>query len=149
MIIQSISALYVRDLQKLKIEIELYQFEEKMWVINQSILNSGGNLCLHIIGNIKTFIGNGLCQNGYVRQRELEFSKKNVSKADLFKEIEETIQIVKNGLSELTISQLDKPFPLKIGEDKTSVIHTLLHLHAHLNYHLGQINYHRRLLDFK
>ena len=87
MIIQSISALYVRDLQKLKTEIELYQFEEKMWVINQSILNSGGNLCLHIIGNLKTFIGNGLCQNGYVRQRELEFSKKMFQKLIYLKKL--------------------------------------------------------------
>lgn len=76
---------FERDHQKLKKEIELYQHEESIWVVNEDIANSGGNLCLHIIGNLNAYIGIGLAKTDYVRKRELEFSMKNVAKPELTK----------------------------------------------------------------
>jgi len=147
MVVEVLKELFKRDLNKLKVEIDLYKNESSMWEIEHSIKNSGGNLCLHIIGNLKNYIGNGLAQIGYVRQREFEFTGKFVDRNDLNKHIDETIQIVDQGLSAITDKQMGDNFPIKIWEKETGMIFTLIHLHSHLTYHLGQINYHRRILD--
>ncbi|WP_053970352.1 DUF1572 family protein [Mangrovimonas sp. ST2L15] len=147
MVIESLKELYNRDLNKLKKEIELYKNDTTLWKIENSIKNSGGNLCLHIIGNLKTYIGNGLAQIDYVRQRDLEFSSRFVERKELYEKIDETIQIVGQGLSKITDEQLTETFPIIIWENKTEMAFTIIHLHSHLNYHLGQINYHRRILE--
>ena len=72
--------LYSRDLNRLKVEIEFYQKEESLWKIDKNISNSGGNLCLHLVGNLNTYIGAELGKTGYVRQRDLEFSLKDIPK---------------------------------------------------------------------
>jgi len=140
--------LYRRDLLKLKKEIERYSDDSILWIIENSIKNSGGNLCLHLIGNLKAFIGVGLAGSDYVRQRDFEFAGKDVPREELYAQIDETIKIIDEGLSSLTDEQFSNGlFPIKIWKEKTGMAFTLMHLHAHLNYHLGQINYHRRLLD--
>ena len=147
MIVEALKELYNRDLNKLKKEIELYNNDSTIWKTEHSINNSGGNLCLHLVGNLKTYIGDGLAQTGYVRQREFEFSGKFVDRKELLKQVDETIQIVNQGLSNITNEQLSGNFPIVIWEKETGMVFTLMHLHSHLNYHLGQINYHRRILD--
>ncbi|MFC3159926.1 hypothetical protein SAMN05443633_11498 [Chryseobacterium arachidis] len=57
MITESIKSLFTRDLNKLKTEIESYQNEEVIWKIDKNILNSAGNLTLHLVGNISHFVG--------------------------------------------------------------------------------------------
>lgn len=149
MIVQSLLNLYSRDLQKLHTEIEAYTSETKLWTIDGNILNSGGNLCLHLIGNLKTYIGNGLSEINYKRDREFEFAGKHVSRQKLLEDISQTTQIVHDALHGLTEEQLKGDFPILIWKEKTGMIFTLIHLHSHLNYHLGQINYHRRLIDME
>ncbi len=145
---QALIELYQRDLNKLKKEISLYNSESNMWITDLEITNSGGNLCLHLIGNLKTFIGAALANSGYIRQRELEFSAKDIRRSDMLTEIDETIDIVTQGLNQLSEEQMiNSTFPIKIWAHETNMPFTLIHLHSHLNYHLGQINYHRRLLD--
>ena len=147
MIVKDLITLITRDLSKLKNEIELYKNEDIVWHIEQSIANSAGNLCLHLIGNLKTYIGTGIGNINYVRNRDLEFSAKNVPKTILLKEIDDTIVVVQTALQNLKESDLDKDFPILIWDQSTTIGLTLLYLLSHLNYHLGQINYHRRLLD--
>lgn len=146
MIQEALKKLYIRDLTKLKTEIQSYKDEASLWRTTGDIKNSGGNLCLHLIGNLKAFIGNGLADIGYERQREFEFSGKDVDRVELYKQIEETIDVVSHGLDQLTEEQLAGKFPIIIWKEATGMTYTLIHLHAHLNYHLGQINYHRRML---
>ena len=55
--------------------------------------------------------------------------------------------MVETGLDNLTEDQLGGDFPMIIWEKPTPADYTLVHLATHLNYHLGQVNYHRRLLD--
>lgn len=95
----------------------------------------------------KNLLGNGIGKIGYIRQRELEFSGKFISKKDLLREIDETIEIVIQSLNKITDEQLNENFPLIVWENETGMAYTIIHLHSHLNYHLGQINYHRRILD--
>ncbi|PWN64900.1 DinB superfamily protein [Chryseobacterium oncorhynchi] len=145
--IESLRSLYNRDLNKLKAEIEAYQHEENLWKTDKSISNSAGNLCLHLVGNLSHFIGAQLGNTGYVRHRELEFSLKDIPKAELIEKIEATTIIVDSVLSQLPEADLRKEYPLVVFEDKMTTDFFLIHLIAHLDYHLGQINYHRRLLD--
>jgi len=147
MVIETLKTIFNRDLEKLKTEIELYHHEENLWITEKGIANSVGNLCLHLIGNLNTYIGKEFGKTNYVRNRELEFSQKNVDRTELIKKLEETMTIVQDALSKIKEDDLEKEYPLLVFDKKTSVEYFLVHLSTHLSYHLGQINYHRRLLD--
>ena len=147
MITESLRSLFNRDLNKLKTEIEAYQKEENLWKIDKNIANSAGNLTLHLVGNINHFIGAQLGNTGYVRHRELEFSLKDVPRAELIEKVEATIAMIDSVLLQLSEEDLKKEYPLVVFESKMTTDYFLIHLVAHLDYHLGQINYHRRLLD--
>ncbi|NML68932.1 DinB family protein [Chryseobacterium sp. RP-3-3] len=147
MIIESLRSLYSRDLNKLKTEIESYRNESSIWKTDKNIANSAGNLCLHLVGNLNTYFGTELGNTGYIRNRELEFSLKDVPRTELIEKVMATISMVDDVLSRLTSEDLEKEYPLVIFEDKMTTGYFLIHLITHLDYHLGQINYHRRLLD--
>lgn len=147
MLIDTLQTLFGRDLRKLKAEIELYQTESNLWLIEKGIANSAGNLCLHLVGNLNTYVGATIGKSNYVRNRELEFSAKQVARSELIKMVEETIEIVKSSLDELDDTTLNKEYPVLVFAEKTSMGFMLVHLTTHLAYHLGQVNYHRRLLD--
>lgn len=138
---------FERELLKLKEEISLYQNENDLWVLHPGITNSGGNLCLHLIGNLNHFIGATLGHSGYIRQRELEFSSKNVPRSEILAAIDNTIPIVLKTISSLTDDRFEENFPLDKHGKTVKTNYMVLHLLTHLNYHLGQINYHRRLLS--
>lgn len=147
MIIESLKSLFNRDLNKLKTEIELYQNESTIWAIDKNISNSAGNLCLHLIGNLNTYIGAEIGKTGYVRDRPLEFSLKDIPKSELILKIENTIEVINNTLDLLTEKDLEEVYPQIVFEKEMTTGFFLIHLSTHLAYHLGQINYHRRLLD--
>ena len=146
MINQEIYNLFERDLNRLIKEIENYENEESLWVIKEGINNSGGNLTLHLIGNLRTYIGKNLGYVAYTRDREAEFSSKNIPKETLLDMLEETKSIVLIILNSLTIKDLDKIYPEEVLGYEMTTQYFLIHLYGHLNYHLGQINYHRRML---
>ncbi len=145
--ITTIRSLYTRDLEKLATEIAAYNDVKNLWITDGKITNSAGNLCLHIVGNLNTFIGHGIGKTGYIRHRDGEFGDKDIPRAQMISDIHELKGIVDRALSNLTEADLTKKFPIKIWKNQTGMMYTLMHLHSHLNYHLGQINYHRRLLD--
>lgn len=149
MLIETLKSLFERDLIKLKFEIESYQDESKIWEIDKNISNSAGNLCLHLIGNLNTYIGAEIGKTGYIRNRPLEFSLKDIPKAELIQKIEETLIVVNNALDSLTENDLEAIYPQIVFEKEMTTGFFLVHLSTHLAYHLGQINYHRRLLDFR
>ena len=139
--------IYGRDILKLKDEINKYKEEKMLWVTAAGINNSGGNLCLHLVGNLNHFIGAILGNSGYKRERDKEFSLKDIPVAQLTVMIERTREVVVNTLSGMTETDLELDFPHKIFDQENKTGFVLLHLLAHLNYHIGQINYHRRLLE--
>lgn len=147
MITTPLRSLYQRDLNKLKTEVEAYQNEENLWRIDKNISNSAGNLCLHLIGNLNHFIGTHLGNTNYIRHRELEFSLKDIPRTELIEKIEATAAMIDSVLSQLPETEMEKEYPLIVFEDKMTTGYFLIHLLSHLDYHLGQINYHRRLLD--
>ncbi|AXB56946.1 DUF1572 family protein [Flavobacterium fluviale] len=148
MLIETLKILFNRDLNKLKFEIESYEYENQMWAVNNDISNSGGNLCLHLIGNLNTYIGAEIGKTGYIRNRPLEFSSKDIPRSELIQKIEDTIIVVNNALEILNEKDLNAIYPQIVFEKEMTTGFFLVHLSTHLAYHLGQINYHRRLLDF-
>jgi hypothetical protein len=147
MLVQELKKVIIKDLAKLNEEIGLYRYEENLWKIEKGIANPAGNLCLHLVGNLNTYFGAVIGKTGYTRNRDQEFSLKNVPQKDLLKMVEGTITVVDNVLSSMTDEQLQEEYPLLVLKEKTSTGYFFFHLASHLGYHLGQINYHRRLID--
>lgn len=147
MLIDTLKTLFTRDLNRLKAEIKQYSKEENLWKVEGSIANSAGNLCLHLIGNLNTYIGKELGNTNYVRNRDAEFSLKGVPKKELLQKIDDTIEVVNKSLQNLDENSLMQVYPILVFDQKTTTEFLLVHLTTHLTYHLGQINYHRRLID--
>ncbi|MBB5394405.1 DinB family protein [Mucilaginibacter sp. AK015] len=147
MITDTLRKLIIRDLETLKLEIQAYQNEEKLWYIEKGILNSTGNLCLHLVGNLNTYFGADFGKSGYIRNRPDEFSLKNIPRAELVDKIDQAIVMIGNTLNAITEEQLSEISTA--GNFSTDVTNEyfFVHLATHLSYHLGQVNYHRRLLD--
>ena len=146
MLPKTLIKLFNRDLTKLQEEINNYSEGDELWKVTNEITNSAGNLALHIVGNLNHFIGAVLGNTGYIRQRDLEFSSKNIPKDILINQIEETKTMIDNTLQNLSEEDLQKEYKRRPFEDYMTTEYFLVHLSMHLAYHLGQINYHRRLL---
>ena len=142
----SIKQILLRDLSNLEKEIAEYANEEDIWLVKGEIKNSAGNLALHICGNLQHFIGAIVGQDGYIRKREEEFAKKNVTVLELLTEIRTTKSAIEKALDKLTDDKLEERYPLEVFGKPMTFSYFLIHLSGHLMYHLGQINYHRRLL---
>lgn len=147
MIRETLQDLFERDLLRLIKELELYQLENNIWLTSPGIANSAGNLCLHLIGSLNGYIGVALAKTDYKRQRDLEFSSKDISRSNLLKRLKETMAMVRIGLGNVSDESIKESFPINILDKTATTEFALIHLLTHVNYHLGQVNYHRRLLD--
>lgn len=143
---ESLIKIFDRDLQKLEDEINLFPSDDLLWKIGGDIKNSAGNLCLHICGNLQFFIGAILGATDYKRNRELEFSAKGLSKKDLVAEIQRTKKAVIMTLAKLDLFLLEREYPMQVFNYSMTTTFFMIHLASHLSYHLGQVNYHRRLI---
>ncbi len=144
--IQSLQTIYLRDLTRLAEELRQYPTEESVWRVQEGIINPGGNLCLHLCGNLRHFIGAVLGNDGYIRNRDEEFSSKNIARQSLLDEIDLTKQAISKTLPALPQEKLNQNYPIDVFGKPMTTLFFLLHLSAHLGYHLGQVNYHRRLV---
>ena len=147
MLKETLPGLFERELNKLKEELNLYHEENEIWLLKGAISNSAGNLCLHLIGNLEHLIGATLGRTGYIRKREEEFALKNIPRIEMLNSIDHVMDVINSTFSELQESDFNKKFPLEKHGEIVTTEYMLLHLLTHLNYHLGQINYHRRLIN--
>ncbi|MDP9076085.1 MAG: DUF1572 domain-containing protein [Bacteroidota bacterium] len=137
---------YERDLLKLRDEVKNFRDEYNLWRTKEGVSNSAGTLVLHLLGNLNFGIGTQIAKNGYVRDREYEFSATDVPREELIAGINNLIEVVKSALTGISREKLDEIYPQdKFGQKSTAYYLTLFH--GHLNYHLGQINYLRRILE--
>jgi hypothetical protein len=60
--------------------------------------------------------------------------------------LRQTITMLETTLPTLTSAVLEETYPLEVLGYPMSTQYFLIHLYGHLNYHLGQVNYHRRLV---
>ena len=135
-----------RELLSLAGEVEAYPDDEALWAEHSGVANPGGTLALHCVGNLQNFIGATLGGTKYVRLREEEFRRRDLSKADLLDEIATTRRVVSTCLAALDAEAMQREFPIAFGELRLRSDVFLCHLLSHLSYHLGQIDYHRRLV---
>lgn len=142
-----LSSFYSRDLRKLIEEINLFTNEENLWVTANGVKNSAGNLALHITGGMNYLIGTQLANTGYVPNRDVEFTTKGVPRAELVAGLEALITLIHNTLTTLTPQQMEEDFPLPFDGAVRSNTYILVQLLAHVNYHLGQVNYLRRMIE--
>jgi len=140
----ALRVMILRELRALDREIAAYPDDDSIWLTPPGISNSTGTLVLHLTGNLRHFIGTVFGKTGYVRNREAEFSTKNLSREKLRSEVQATIGELDLILDRLGEDQLVGPF--MFGERQVRTADSLVHLAVHLGYHLGQIDYHRRLL---
>jgi hypothetical protein len=143
---EALIIVFTRSLNKLKEEVLSYENEDLLFSTQEGISNSGGNLAMHLTGNLRYFIGAVLGKSGYIRNREEEFSGR-FTKEQIVSDIEESIDVVSRTLITLSADDLAKNYPEKVLAIDITTEVFLFHLLGHLNYHLGQINYHRRLIN--
>jgi uncharacterized damage-inducible protein DinB len=141
-----IRVVMLRDLRALGREVAAYPDDASLWHQIPGITNSGGTLALHLAGNVRHFVGAVLGGSGFVRDRDAEFTRRDVSRAELAALIEAAIAEVDQALTPLTDAELAAPYPLEIGGNRYTTARWLTHLVSHLAYHLGQMDYHRRIV---
>ncbi|HJR15651.1 MAG TPA: DinB family protein [Gemmatimonadales bacterium] len=146
MLQESIAAILDRDLRALRREVEAYPNEQALWQEVPGIANVAGTLVLHLAGNVQHYVGARLGQTGYIRNRPAEFTRRDVSRAELVREIEAARAAVRSALSGSTVPNLEAEFPEVVGSAKVNTGDYLVHLATHFAYHLGQIDYHRRVV---
>jgi uncharacterized damage-inducible protein DinB len=146
MLTETLRSIYKRDLELLREEIAKFGGSGDLWCVSGEVTNSAGNLCLHICGNLQHFLGAVLGESGYGRNRDAEFSRKDVNAEGLLAEIDATAAAVDSTLAGLGEEDLAKTYPIEVFGHPMTTEYFLVHLATHLNYHLGQINYHRRLI---
>ena len=142
-ILTSLNDLFTRDISTFIRELSEFP-EEKLWTAPEGIANCGGVLAQHITGNLNHFIGHGLGSTGYVRERDREFIAGGRPKEELIADLERTRTMVSDVLARLDPATLDQPFPIASPFDMNT-FGTLMQLYQHLGYHLGQMNYLRRM----
>jgi len=145
--IENITKIYLRELNTLLSEISAFKEEENLWKVSGSIKNSAGNLCLHLLGNLNTYICKNLGTKQYIRDRPAEFENKNIPRSVLTDQLNELISELSITLSQMEEAKLSDMYPENTLGYPMTVEYFLIHLIAHLNYHLGQINYIRRVLE--
>jgi uncharacterized damage-inducible protein DinB len=144
--VQAIREILLRELGRLRQEVELYASDEAVWREAPGISNPGGTLVLHLVGNLRHFVGATLGGTGYVRDRDAEFARRGVPRSELARLIDAAVEEVGATLARLEDDALPRPYPLPaLGREDTTGFF-LVHLTQHFTYHLGQVNYHRRLL---
>ncbi len=142
--IRDFATIFLRDLDTLRQEVELYPDDAALWKTIPGLPNSGGTLALHLAGNLRHFIGGVLGETGYVRDRDAEFSTRALSRIDLIALIDAARSEVAKTLQGLGESVLDAAYPTLLMGRSIPTRRFLLHLATHLTYHLGQLDYHRR-----
>ncbi len=145
-IANELARLFRRDLTRLGQHIEAFPTEQSVWQVLPGITNSGGNLTLHLEGNLREYIGRQLGSIAYKRERPLEFSSKGIAKNDLIRRIGEVREMIPAVIESLSSEQLEKQFPEVIQGVPMSTQQFLVHLYGHLNWHLGEMDYLRRIL---
>lgn len=142
----ALRAVMLRELRALRREVESYAGDADLWREVPGIANPGGNLVLHLAGNIQYFVGAVLGKTGYVRDRDAEFAQRNVPRGKLLTEVDRAIAALEHGFERLTDADLAQPYPEAVGGVTSSTGALLAHFAAHLAYHLGQLDYHRRMV---
>jgi uncharacterized damage-inducible protein DinB len=146
MLVMAVAAILDRDLRTLAREVAAYPDEEALWRTPAGIANSAGTLVLHLTGNIEHFMGAKLGGSDFVRDRAREFSDRDVPRTALLGRIEAARAAVRAAAERTGDERQDEDYPEAVGGVRVALADLLVHLVSHLGYHLGQVDYHRRVV---
>ena len=145
MLSTELAALYTRDLGRLLQELRAFPDTPALWKVAPGVTNAAGTLALHLEGNLREYVGRQLGGIDYKRDRPLEFSARGVEQDELIGRIEAVREMVPRVIGALAPAALGATYPEPYDGASLSTRHFLIHLSAHLSYHLGQIDYLRRV----
>ncbi len=145
-IANAVGALIARELVSLQRELEAYPHESQIWAKPPGVPNAAGTLALHLAGNLQHFLGAVLGATGYERNRPAEFERRDVSRAELLAELDRAISAVRETTMHLREDVLMLEYPEPVGGVRVQTGEYLVHLLSHCAYHLGQVDYHRRVV---
>ena len=146
MLSSELAALFARDIARLVQELRAFPDTASLWKTAPGVTNAAGTLALHLEGNLREYIGRQLGQIAFTRDRPLEFSARGVEQADVIARLDAVHDMVPRVIRQLTAAQLDADYPELMYGKAMSARQLLIHLLGHLNYHLGQIDYLRRVV---
>jgi uncharacterized damage-inducible protein DinB len=112
--------------------------EGSVWQRPNESCNSIANLLLHLAGNVRQWIVNGIGGEPVERDRAAEFSARNGSSAAaLFDNLESAVEEADAVLARLTADDLTRPCDIQGRE--TTVLAAIYHVVEHFAMHTGQI----------
>ena len=144
MLIDAVRACLVRDLEGLAAEVGGYPDDAAVWAEAAGFANSTGTLVVHCCGSLRHFIGTVLGGSGYVRTRDAEFTVRDLPRSELQLLLAVTGDEVVRGLDTVDRATLGHQYPAEVMGGHLPTDQMLVHLVAHLAYHLGQADCHRR-----
>ncbi|HXG87456.1 MAG TPA: DinB family protein [Vicinamibacterales bacterium] len=145
MLSKELAALFSRDLRRLTQEIEAFPDTQSLWKTVPGVTNAAGTLALHLEGNLREYIGRQLGRIAYTRDRPLEFNARGVEQQELVARLAAVAAFIPGVVEQLSDNTLNAPFPEQVLGVSLSSRQFLVHINGHLNYHLGQIDYLRRV----
>ncbi len=146
LLLSALSTIIARDIRALRREVEAYPDERLLWAQVPGLPNSAGTLVLHLAGNLQHYFGAVLNNTGYLRDRPAEFARRNVPRSTLLAELDAAVLAVHDALVTLDEEAANREFPEEVAGTRPVTGSFLVHLAVHLGYHLGQIDYHRRMV---
>ncbi|HEY9505479.1 MAG TPA: DUF664 domain-containing protein [Gemmatimonadales bacterium] len=146
MLAAAVAAILDRDLQALAREVAAYPDERALWETPPGITNSAGTLALHLAGNVRHYLGAQLGGTGYVRDRPAEFASRNVPRRTILAQIDEARAAVRAAAARTGADREEQDFPEVVGGVRVATGEYLIHLVSHFTFHLGQVDYHRRVV---
>jgi uncharacterized protein DUF1572 len=142
----AIAAIICRELSTLERELNAYPTEAQIWALPAGLPNSAGTLALHAAGNLRHFVGAVLGGTSYVRDRDAEFSRRNVPRSELIEDLRQAERAVRDTLPSMDAGRFAETYPLPVANRRVNTGEFMTHLVAHLAYHAGQLNFHRRIV---
>lgn len=134
---------------RLRKQLEALPSDELLWKGVPGIANPIGNLVLHLEGNLREYVGRQLGQRVYHRQRNAEFTATSIAREELISRMDELLVLIPSIVAELSAEQMNQTYPENVLGTPLPIGEFLIHLYGHLNWHLGQVDYLRRVLTGK
>ena len=140
-----LASLFARDLARLVRQLDAID-DRHLWQIGPGVTNSSGNLLLHLNGNLREYIGRQIGGVPYQRDRPREFAARDIPRAEVASALGGLVELIPAVLGQVAEGQWDQLYPENVLGQPLTNRQFVIHLFGHLSYHLGQIDYLRRIL---